>query len=431
VTIPLVSITDYPESWYAATAVGIQSHPRLEGERRADVCVIGAGYTGLSAALHLAERGYAVVVLEAARVGWGASGRNGGQMGSGQRRDQQWLEDHLGVEHARRLWDLAEDAKALVKERVRRHAIACDLRPGILHAAHRPRDAQWYARYTEKLQREYNYPHVRVVAREEMAGMLGTTVYHGGNLDSGAGHLHPLNFALGLARAALGAGAEIFEHSAVTGFDEGSGLAIRTGQGVVRCDHAILACNGYLGDLAPPIAGTIMPINNFIAATEPLGEERARSLIRDDVAVADSKFVIDYFRLSADHRLLFGGGENYSPRFPRDIAAFVRPYMLKVYPQLADVSIEYAWGGTLAITLQRMPHFGRLSSRVLYAHGYSGHGVAMATLAGELLAEATAGQAERFDVMARVPAKRFPGGAWLRHPALVLGMMYYALRDRL
>jgi gamma-glutamylputrescine oxidase len=174
-----------------------------------------------------------------------------------------------------------------------------------------------------------------------------------------------------------------------------------------------------------------MPLNNFILATAPLGEAGARALIRDDVAVADTKFVIDYFRRSPDHRLLFGGGESYSARYPADLRRIVRPRMLKVFPQLADVPIDYAWAGTLAITRSRLPHFARLAPEILVAHGYSGHGIGPATLAGKLIAEAIAGAAERFDVLAALEAPRFPGGALLRWPALVLGMLYYGLRDRL
>ena len=392
--------------------------------------MIGGGYTGLSCALHLAERGYDVVLLEAQRVGWGASGRNGGQAGSGQRQDQESLEAMLGKGHARRLWNLGEEARILVKELIQRHNIACDLKPGIAHAAHKPALADWTFRYVDKLREEYDYPHIRAVSRQEMQEMLGTTVYYGGSLDLGGAHLHPLNYALGLAQAAQNRGVRIFEHSSVETIKEGQGVSVDAAQGTVKARYLMLACNGYLKGLEPRIAGKIMPINNFILATEPLGEERARSLIRDDVAVADTKFVVNYYRLSADKRLLFGGGENYTSRFPKDIKAFVRPYMLKVYPQLADVRIDYGWGGTLAITLRRMPHLGRLGSAVFFAQGFSGYGVVMGTLTGKVMAEAVAGDAERLDIFATVPTPTFPGGRFLRWPGQVLGMLYYALRDR-
>ena len=297
----------HPASYYAATANSMPDYPRVQGHIDCDVCVIGGGFTGLSSALHLAERGYAVVLLEAQRVGWGASGRNGGQLGSGQRQDQETLETMLGKDHARRLWSLAEDAKALVKHLIQYHAIDCDLKPGIAHAAHKPAMAEWYFRDVDKLRDEYHYPHIRKVSREEMQEMLGTAIYYGGSLDTDAAHLHPLNYALGLAQAAERAGVRIFEHSPAESYKEGAGVSINTPQGTLQSRYLVLGCNGYLGQLEPRIAGKIMPINNFILATEPLGEERARALIRDDIAVADSKFVINYYRLSADKRLLFGG----------------------------------------------------------------------------------------------------------------------------
>jgi gamma-glutamylputrescine oxidase len=407
------------------------AQPRLEGAIRADVAIVGGGYTGLSALLHLAERGYDAVLLEAAQVGAGASGRNGGQLSSGQRLDQPSLERLLGEQRARLLWQLAEDAKALVKERIARHAIACDLKPGILDAAHKPAHAAELEREAEHLATRYGYPHARYVPRAEMAEMVGSARYFGGLLDRDGGHLHPLNYALGLARAALAAGGRIFEQSRVVPIEEQPTPLVATGQGEVRARHLVLAMNGYLERLVPRLAGRIMPLNNFMLATTPLGEAGARALIRDNVAVADTKHVVDYFRLAADHRLLFGGGETYTRRFPADLKSFVRRHMLEVFPQLADVPIDYAWGGTLAITRMRLPHFARLAPDVYVAHGYSGQGLALATLAGQLIAEAIAGTAERFDVMASLPAPRFPGGTLLRFPTLVLGMLYYSLRDRL
>lgn len=423
--------SQHPDSYYAATAVDIPELSALAGATRSDVCIIGGGFTGLSSALHLAEAGYDVVLLEAERVGWGASGRNGGQLGSGQRKDQDELEQLVGKQDARRLWELAEEAKRVVKERIERHNIPCDLKPGVLHAGYKPSDADWFRRYANKLRTDYDYPHVRGVSREEMGEMLGTSIYHGGSLDTDAGHLHPLNYALGLARAAQAQGARLFDQSRVVAYDRKQPTTVRTNSGSVSADYVVLACNGYLGSLEPRLAAKIMPINNFVLATEPLGDARARELIRDDVAVADSKFVIDYYRLSADKRLLFGGGENYTRRFPRDLKSFIRKYMLRVYPQLESVRIDYAWGGTLAVTLKRLPHFGRLTPNVFFAQGFSGHGVALTSLAGKLIAEALAGTAERFDVFARLPVTSFPGGTLLRWPGLVAGMLYYSLRDKL
>lgn len=419
---------EYPPSWHAASTTPLAPFPPVEGATEADVCVVGAGYTGLSAALHLAQAGLDVVVLEAQRVGWGASGRNGGQLGSGQRRDQGWLEARLGLGAARALWELAEEAKALVRGLIDRHAIACDLRSGVIHAAHHASEVPHLHAAAEKLARDYGYAAVEPLDRAAIMARLATDAYHGGVLDRGAAHLHPLAFALGLARAAAGAGARIHEGSRVEAI---AGTEVRTAGGRVRARHVLVACNGYLGRLAPAIAARVMPINNFIVATAPLGDARARALIRHDEAVADSRFVVNYFRLSADRRLLFGGGESYGYRFPADIASVVRPRMLRVFPQLADAGIDYAWGGTLAITADRMPAFQRLGPGVYAAGGYSGHGLAVATLAGKLMAEAVQGTAERFDVFASLPQPRFPGGARLRWPLLVLAMSWYALRDRL
>jgi gamma-glutamylputrescine oxidase len=421
----------HPNSYYVATANPMPEHARLRGALKADVCIIGGGYTGLSTLLHLAERGFDAVLLEAARVGAGASGRNGGQIGSGQRQDQRTLEAWCGEARARALWELGEEAKATVKELTLRHAIDCELKPGILGAAWKPQHADWLRENVDHLERRYGYRHARFVPADEMADMLGTTRYFGGALDLDAAHLHPLNYALGLARGAIGAGGRIFEHSRVTRIGKGPRPLAETEEGTVEARHLVLAMNGYLGRLEPRLAGKIMPLNNFIVATEPLPEARARSLIRDDVAVFDTKFVLDYFRLSADRRLLFGGGESYRQQFPDDIAALVRPCMLRIFPQLEGVRIDYAWGGRLAITRNRMPHFGRPAADVFVAHGYSGHGVGMATLAGKLIGEAVAGTAERFDVMASLDVPSFPGGTLLRWPALVLAMLYYGLRDRL
>ena len=421
---------EYPKSWYAESATPLAPFPALAGETRADVCVVGGGYTGLSAALHLAERGLDVVLLEAHRLGFGASGRNGGQLGSGQRVGQDMLERIAGRDNARALWQMGEHAKALVKRLIDAHDMECRLSPGILHADWHAHDVPHSHAYAEKLARDYDYDRIEPLDRVGVRAIVGSNAYQGGTLDHGAGHLHPLQFALGLGRAAADAGVRIFERCLVRGIEPGAQAVVRTDAGAVRADHVILACNGYLEGLEPFIAARVMPINNFIIATEPLGA-RAADVLARPVAVADSKFVINYFRLSEDGRLLFGGGESYGYRFPVDIAATVRQPMLAVFPQLADVAITHAWGGTLAITMKRLPHFARPAPNVLSASGYSGHGVGMATLAGQVLAEAIAGQSGRFDVLAKLPCPRFPGGAGLRTPLLVLAMSWFALRDRL
>ena len=420
------------DSWYESTAETATSYPRLEGEISADVGVIGGGYTGLSTAIHLAERGYRVGLLEAEHIGWGASGRNGGQICSGQRVDMLAIERLVPKEDARRLWHLAEEAKALVRKMINQHNISCDLRSGILEAAWKPSHYQFLSHYIKHLRTQYDYREARLLDSREIRNHLDTSRYHGGYLDHGAGHLHPLKFALGLGRAAADAGVSIYHRSKVNSIRRMDGQSVmQTNHGQLITPIVVLACNGYLGNLEPRLTGAIMPINNFILATESLGKDRARSLIRNHVAVSDTKFVVDYFRMSPDYRLLFGGGENYTRRFPTDIKSFVRRYMLRVFPQLSEVRIEYAWGGTLAITRSRLPLFGRLEGDTYYALGYSGQGVALATLAGQVLSDAIAGTVEDFDVFARLPRRQFPGGALLRWPSLAFGMMYYALRDQL
>ncbi|MBI1218872.1 MAG: FAD-dependent oxidoreductase [Rhodobacteraceae bacterium] len=420
----------YPPSWYTATATPLAPFPALEGAARADVCVVGGGFTGLSAALHLAQRGLSVVLLEAHRVGFGASGRNGGQVGSGQRLEQDTLEQMLGKADARRLWDMGEDAKALVQALIADHAMPLAWHPGVAHACWRPAEVAHAHAYAEKLARDYGYDRIEPLDRAGIAELTGSAAYAGGDLDRGAGHIHPLNFAIGLATAAAKAGVRIHEMSEVTGIEPGPPHRIELARGEVMADHLILACNGYLGGLEPQVAARVMPINNFIVATEPLGDAFT-SILPGNPAVADSKFVVNYWRRSEDGRLLFGGGETYGYRFPADIAALVRKPMLQVYPQLKDARIDYAWGGTLAVTMNRLPCFLRIAPTILSASGYSGHGVALATLAGRVLAEATTGQAGAFDLMAKLPMPRFPGGPALRSPLLVLAMTWFALRDRI
>ena len=421
----------YPQSYYVATAKGLEDHPRLEGPVRADVCVIGAGFTGLSAAVNLAERGLSVIVLEAERIGYGASGRCGGLIGSGQRKDVMEMEAQFGYAQAREFWDLAEMAKAEIRHRIRAHGIDCDLQIGQLLGAHKKAYLGWSAELAHELAERYDYPHARALSRDETRAMVATDRFLEGFWDEQALTLHPLNFTLGLATAARALGVRIYENSRVESYSRSDPATVRTAAGTVTASFIVLACNGYLGKLETRTAGRIMPINNFMIATEPLGERRAQELINGRFGVHDTRFVVNYFRLSDDHRLLFGGGENYRPGFPRDIQNFVRPYMLNLFPQLADVRIDYAWGGTLAVTVNRLPHFGRLQPNLYFAQGYSGHGISIATLAGKLIAEAITGTAERFDVMARLPIHVFPGGTLLRYPGMVLGMFYYSLKDKI
>ena len=421
---------NHPASYYVATAKGMADYPELAGDERADVCVIGGGFTGVSAALNLVEKGFDVVLLEAERIGFGASGRCGGLIGSGQRKDVLEMEDLYGLERSRVLWDFAEAAKEEIQSRVKKHDIQCDLQKGQLVGVHKRSYGDWPEELAGALAERYDYPHCRALDATEAQEMVATPTFLGGLWDAGAMVLHPLNYVLGLARAASEAGVRIYENSAVRWYTRKDPADVKTRRGNVQASFVVLACNGYLGKLERRVAGKIMPINNYMIATEPLGEERCSELINGRFGVHDTRFVVNYFRLSDDHRLLFGGGENYRPGFPSDIENFVRPYMLRIFPQLEDAGIEYDWGGTLSVTVNRMPHFGRLRPNLYFAHGYSGHGISTASFAGKVIAEAIAGTAERFDVMADIPIHTFPGGTLLRYPGMVLGMMYYSMVDR-
>lgn len=419
----------YPASYYAATATPLDPFAVLQGAVTADICVVGGGYMGLSAALHLAEAGHDVVLVEAHRVGFGASGRNGGQVGSGQRRDQDDLERMVGREDARRLWDLAEDAKALVRHLITRHQMPLTFRPGIAHACWTEAELRGDHAYAQRLARDYGYAQIQPLDQPAIRKLIGSAAFAGGSIDHGAGHIHPLNFAIGLARAAAAAGVRIMEQTEALQIRHGPKPQVLTTSGTVTCDHLILAGNGYLGGLAPKYAAKVMPINNFILASEPLGD-RAAAILAEPIAVYDTKFLVNYWRLSDDNRLLFGGGESYSYRFPDILKAVTKP-MLEIYPQMKGVKIDYAWGGTLAITMNRMPALMRLHPNVFAASACSGHGVAMATMTGKIMAEAVHQTSSGFDLLASLPSPNFPGGVALRWPLLVLAMTWYSMRDRL
>jgi gamma-glutamylputrescine oxidase len=414
-------------SYYQATANRIVTGPELEGEISADVCVIGAGYTGLSAALELAQAGYRVVVLEAETIGWGASGRNGGQICTGFSSGQGKIIAQLGRADAKRAFDISEEAKRLIVDRIAVHNIKCDLQWGYLHCipkAHQFSELQtWIQEY-----QELGYGGNTLLTKAELETKLGTTVYHGALREQNAGHFHPLNYCLGMANAAQKAGAIIYEHSAAVDIDTSTNPWARTAKGKVTAKFMIIGGNAYLGKVVKPLYGRVMPVASYIIATEPLGENRAKALIADNEAVANTNFIVDYYRRSKDNRMLFGGRASYSGRTPAGLGEYMRPRMTAVFPQLRGTKIDYAWGGNIAITSNRVPDCGRLSPTVFYAHGYSGQGVALANMYGKLMAECVRGVSERFDLLARVKHLPFPGGA-LRTPLLVAAMMYYRIRD--
>lgn len=422
----------HPPSFYAASVNETLAFPPLAGDEAADVCVVGGGYTGLSTALNLAERGYSVILLEANRIGWGASGRNGGQICTGFGSGMARVEAAVGKDDARKLFAMAEEAKQIIRERVERHAIDCDLAWGYFHGANKDRHIAALRADQERLARDYGYDDTRLVeSREGVSRYVNTSVYVGGLYEGGAGHLHPLNYCLGLARAARDAGVRIFEGSQVLAVEEGQPVRLRCAQGTVTAATAVLCGNAYLGNLVPALRRTVMPVGTYIGATEPLGQNRATGLIHDNVAVADSNFVLNYYRLSSDYRMLFGGRVSYSTVMPPHLPRAMRAKMLRVFPDLGDVRFAFTWGGFVAITMERTPHVGRLGANIYFAQGFSGQGVALTGIVGKILAEAIAGQSERMDLFARLPHTPFPGGRLFRTPTLALAMLWYRLRDLL
>lgn len=414
-------------SYYAATANAWRPRAFDGADCACDVAVIGGGFTGLSAALACAERGLSVILIEREYIGFGASGRNGGQLIPGLRWSASELEDEFGRERADALFDLCwRDNR--VKARIAKHGIACDLKHGHLESAWTPKDFGAMQREADHLAGRFGYQ-TEVIAGPDMREHIASPLYHGGIYDPHGGHFHPLNYAIGLAQAAEAAGVRFWEGERahrITDNPEGPGVI--TDRAHIGAHYVIDATDSWIGEVEPYLGRYTLPIMNYNVATAPLAN--ADTLLPSDAAVADSRFVLNYFRLSADRRLIFGGGESYSQVPITDIAGFVRPYMAEVFPEIADAKIDYGWGGVVAVTLNRLPHIGRRGN-IFYAHGFSGHGALVTTLAGELVAEAMAGTAERFDVLANLPSKPFPGGKWLRRPLATLGLLYYAMKDKL
>ncbi|MFF7709248.1 FAD-dependent oxidoreductase [Pseudomonas sp. NPDC007930] len=427
-------LPDHAPSYYAASSAPAPRRPVLAGELRADVCVVGGGFTGLNTALELAERGRSVILLEAKRIGWGASGRNGGQLIRGVGHDLAPFRRYVGEAGVRQLELAGFEAVNIVRQRIEGHGLDCDLRWGYCDLANRPAHFDGFKAEREHLL-QLGYPHpLELVEPGQMATVVGSQRYVGGLIDRGSGHLHPLKLALAEAQLAERLGARLFEGSAVTAIEPGREVTIRTAHGVVRAGQVVLGCNAYLGGLVPPLAGKVLPAGSYIIATEPLPEALARQLIPQNMALCDQRVGLDYYRLSADRRLLFGGACHYSGRDPVDIAAYMRPKMLEVFPQLATVGIDYQWGGMIGISANRFPQVGRLPGQpnLYYAQGYSGHGVNVTHLAARVLARAMCAEDEGLlKLFEQVPHRTFPGGERLRSPLLALGMLWYRLKERL
>jgi len=417
-------------SYYAATAHSRPVYPCLRENLDVDVAIVGAGFTGINTAIELADRGCRVAVLEARQVGWGCSGRNCGQMIAGLASYQRLLR-HLGPADAGRIWRLGVDGLDLIQRRIRRFGIQCELKMGVFTAACNQRQMQ-ALRDDKACEERLGYPHLlELVEQDQVKTVIGTDVYRGGILDHGSGHLHPLNLCLGEAVGAVGIGVRVFEESAVQEIERGKRPRVHTAHGSVVADQLVLAGNAYLDGLIPELGGYILPAGSYLIATEPLSDAVARELIPHDCAVCDSNALLDYYRFSSDRRLLFGGRCNHSGRVPSSIKAALLPRMLRVFPGLRGVRIDFEWGGTVAVSLKRIPQLGRLPGGLLYAQGYSGHGVVATHVFGRLLADAICSSAAEFEILARLRHWRLPGGKWFASPALALGMSYYRLKDRI
>ncbi|WP_281688023.1 FAD-binding oxidoreductase [Pseudomonas citronellolis] len=429
-----VHTDQHAPSYYAATLNRRIQCPPLAGEEVADVCIIGGGFSGLNTAIELAERGFSVVLLEARKIGWGASGRNGGQLIRGVGHGVEQFEPVIGKDGVRQLKLMGLEAVQIVRQRVEKYGIDCDLTWGYCDLANKASDVEGFREDYEEL-KSLGYTHeLRLVPQAEMRSIVGADCYVGGMVDMGSGHLHPLNLALGEAAAAQSLGVRLFEDSQVTHIDYGAEVRVRTAKGSVRAKTLVIGCNAYQNGLNHYLDGKVLPAGSYVIATEPLPAELAHELLPQNMAVCDQRVALDYYRLSADNRLLFGGACHYSGRDPADIAAYMRPKMLKVFPHLADVRIDYQWGGMIGIGANRLPQIGRLPGQpnVYFAQAYSGHGVNATHLAGKLLAEAIAGQqGSGFELFAKVPHITFPGGKLLRSPLLALGMAWYRFKEAL
>lgn len=421
----------YPDSYYAASANAAPERPALDGEFETEICVVGGGYSGLSTALHLTEKGYQVALIEGAHIGWGASGRNGGQIVNGLNASLNVIKSRYGQENADFVGMLVQEGAEVIYSNIEKYNIQCDLKQKNVYTAY----TQKHMRELEAKQKQwrmYGMDDHELLDKDQLKQHVNSDVYAGGMIDHSGGHIHPLNLALGEAAAIEANGGKIFEKTTLVSTEkQGDRVLVKTDNGVITCKKVVLCGNAYLGKVIPKLVSRVMPVSTQVVATTPLGDELAKELMPTDVCVEDVRYILDYFRMSADKRLLFGGGTVYGGTDPSDIRAKLRPNMLKVFPQLEGVELEYAWSGNFALSFSRVPQMGKLDDNTYFAHGYSGHGVTGSHLFGRILAEAIDGDTQRFDRFAAIPWIPFPGGRALRVPYSVVGSWWYAARDRL
>ena len=420
-------------SFYRSSVEDLNSQDQLTSDIDVDICIIGGGLTGISSAINLSKKGYSVILCEARKIGWGASGRNGGQLGIGMRKDQFTIEKKLGLRHAKELWSLGLEAVEDVKNLIKENEIDCHLVNGVMSTACFEKDIDEYKFEIEHMAKNYDFEGYQFFNKEKIREEINSKMYLAGLLNSGSYHLNPLKLTLGLAKVAQKNKVKIFENTPIEKIrEEGDRVQVMSKKGLIRANQVVVACNGYLDSILGSKKNKFMPINNYVVATEPLGEKRAREIIKNNYAVCDTRFIIDYYRFSEDWRMIFGGGETFTSNFVKNATSFVSKRMIKVFPQLQNVKIDYSWGGTLAITVNRLPHFGTLmNNKVSYAFGYSGHGLALSVLAGKLIGENIHGDHERFKFFSDINHMSIPLGSIFRRPIYSSAILYYKIRDYL
>lgn len=418
-------------SYYAATANPSTARPPLDGDIEADVCIVGGGFTGVVTGLTLAELGYKVVILEGAKIGWGASGRNGGQIINGFSREIEYIENTVGKEGANALAALAVEGGNIIREHVTRYGIKCDLKYGSVLAACSDKQLR-EIEDTRNRWAKRGRNSIEILDRRTIRDHVGTDKYAGGWIDHKGGHIHPLNLVQGEAEAAEANGATIYEQTRVTRMDHHLDTpVVHTEGGSVTARYVVLAGNAYLGKTVKELYPKILPASTQIIVTEPLSDKQAKAILPTDMCVEDANYVLDYYRLTADNRLLFGGGTVYGGADIADVEKALRPNMERLFPWTRDLKVDYGWQGNIALTWSRLPHVGRLGKGTYFAHGYSGHGVTSSHMMGRLVGHAVHGDASTFDVFASMPARSFPGGQLLSVPLSTLGCWWYSMRDKM